>query len=220
MSRIAARFLPVLTVAVLMSAARAEPFPPFDEGATEPAFANFRDELFDVVDRHDPTNLKKYLHPDVIESFGGNPGRDGFLRAFKSDPRRWEVLAHILHRGGRFRMEDDGTGKTVRAFYAPYTFFAEIPGSEGVAVAVLAGSGVPVYAAPRETARVVGRFNDEALEILFGGRADNKSWYEVKLPDGKSGFVAAKRVVLNTDFRAGFVKHEGLWKLRSFVAGD
>ncbi len=211
----------VLAAAFLVGMAMAAPFTPVDEGAGDASFAAFRKELIRTLAKRDVQALKPFIHPDAISSFGGRPGRDVLLRELERNPRLWEELSRILAGGGRFVTETDEKGRRVRTFYAPCTYFAEIPGVDAMMIVVLTGRDVPVRAAPSPDGRVIARFTNEALEVVLGDRADNRNWFEVKLPDGRRGFVKAGRdVATSGDYRAGFVKSAGRWKLKYFVGGD
>ena len=196
------------------------PFPFFDEGAKDAEFAAFRSELIAIAEARDPKALRPHVHPNAIASLSGQQGWDMLMRAMADDPQRWAILADILRKGGGFREEGGvpGKTKTVRAFYAPYTFFAAVP--DALATVVLTGPDVPVYAAPSTDAKIIRRFSDEALAVAFSGRADNRTWFEVEMPDGRSGFVSADRVATDAGDRAGFVKYRGQWMMHVFIAND
>ena len=212
--------LSFLILAGLMAPALAMPFPFFDEGAKDKEFAAFRSELIAIADRQDLKALRPHIHPNAISSFGGQQGWDMLVRAMQDEPQRWAILSDILRKGGGFRREGGvpGKEKKVRAFYAPYTFFAQV--SDALATAVLTGPDVPVYAAPSTDAKIIQRFSDEALAVVFGGHADNQTWFEVKMPNGRSGFVSGDRVATDAGDRVGFVKYKGKWTIHAFVAGD
>jgi hypothetical protein len=216
---LAKTFLAILLAASFASPIVAKPFAFIDEGASEPGFAAFRARLIDIADKRDLKALRPHIHPNAIASFGGQQGWDMLMRAMQNEPGRWATLSKILRKGGKFRKEGGVAGKEkVRAFYAPYTFFAEVPGAD--ATVVLMGPDVPVYDAPKNDAKVIRRFSDEALEVVFGDKADNRTWYEVKMPNGQRGFVSAARVAVDVGDRVGFVKHKGKWKMHVFVGGD
>lgn len=214
-----ARALVLAIVVGLALPALAMPFPFVDEGAKDPQFAVFRAKLIAIVDKRDLKALRPYIHPNAIASFGGQPGWDMLMRAMKKEPQRWAILSDILRKGGKFRKEGGVAGsRKVRAFYAPYTFFAAVPGAD--ATVILVGPDVPVRAAPSPDAKVVKYFSDEALAVVFGGKADNKSWFEVKWSGGRTGFVSGDRIATDAGPRAGFVKYKGKWKMHVFLAGD
>ena len=45
-------------------------------------------------------------------------------------------------------------------------------------------------------------------------------WYKVETLGGKKGFVKAEFVRSAVDYRAGFEKKKGVWKMIFFIAGD
>ena len=48
----------------------------------------------------------------------------------------------------------------------------------------------------------------------------DEAWLEVKLADGRQGFVRYDQTVNPLDYRLVFEKRGGEWKIAAFVAGD
>ena len=190
---------------------------PFDEAGEDPEFEHFRAELIEIVEARDFKALKGKMHPEIIVSFGGDPGWEAAVAAMSGEPERWKILGRILRKGGKFRIEGNAAGKQVKAFYAPYTFFAEIPGADAV---VVAERDVEVYAKPSTRSKIMARLTNEVVEAVPRDRADNLTWFEVKLPSSEQGFVQAGDVSSSGDLRAGFVKHDGKWMMHVFAGGD
>ena len=136
------------------------------------------------------------------------------------EPKRWALLKDILGKGGKFREEFDHLGNKLKTFYAPYTFFAEVPGSDAMAIVVLAGKEIPVYRDTSRKSAVIATYSDEALAVVFGNRADNRTWFELKLPSGENGFVPAGDVATTADYRVGIIKTKKGWMLHSFIGGE
>ena len=210
--------LRVLFIAILLGSVhllRAAPCPFVDEGVSDPDFSAFRERLVRVAKRRDFQSLRSMVHPGIIVGFAGGKGRNEFLSKLRDEPGLWERMIILLRQGGRFIHEE---GR--RVFYAPYTFFATIPGRDADAIVVLTGKSRPVYADPNHKAPVLLRLHDEALEVHFGGRADNHRWFEVRLPWGGLGFVSAEDAVLADGERIGFVQEGGHWCIHFFGGGD
>jgi len=51
-------------------------------------------------------------------------------------------------------------------------------------------------------------------------REEKFTWYNVTTLGGKSGFAKADLVRSHIDYRAGFEKKRGLWKMTFLLAGD
>ena len=48
----------------------------------------------------------------------------------------------------------------------------------------------------------------------------DEAWFEVKLIDGREGFVRRDQIVNPLDYRLVFEKRDGKWLITAFVAGD
>jgi hypothetical protein len=83
---------------------------------------------------------------------------------------------------------------------------------------------------PDGEARVIDRLSynivkiDEAAAIKrkTGPKEDDwvYEWHKIETLGGKKGWVKAEYVRSAVDYRAGFEKKKGVWKMTFFVAGD
>ena len=60
----------------------------------------------------------------------------------------------------------------------------------------------------------------EIIKSIEKFHAEKGDWYEIKTLGGKKGFVKAEFVRSPIDYRAGFEKKSGKWKMTFFLAGD
>jgi hypothetical protein len=60
----------------------------------------------------------------------------------------------------------------------------------------------------------------ENAAIMRDGFKPYAPWLEVRLPDGRTGFVRNEDVRGPIEWRAGFMKQQGEWTMVVFVAGD
>lgn len=194
--------------------------PPRDEAARDPAFARFRTELLEAVERRDTAFVLGVLAEDVLPGFGSNRGIEGFRRAWLGEGGQpveglWPVLEEVLRGGGTFA--DDST------FVAPYTFVAFPDDLDAFRHSVVTGRGVRVRAEPGLDGKVLTHLSHAVVaeadrqEVV---EADGLRWLPVELRDGRRGWVAAQYLKSPLDYRAVFVRRGGRWRLRSLVAGD
>jgi hypothetical protein len=200
------------------AAAAATTLRPVDQAAKDPSFLRFRKQLQKIVARRDLKALRRHLHPNIQMSYGGNGnGHAGAIRTMRRNPKRWAILARILRHGGKFFTAKNG----VRNFYAPYTFFAELPGVGPYDVVTVVGTRVNVRARPSAKAKVLGKLSHAVVRVDWGKRGPRAArWLKIKMPDGRSGYVLKKFTKSPVDYRAGFVKYKGRWVMNVFVAGD
>ncbi len=200
---------------------------PVDEALTDTTFFIFREKLLEAVRRKDAFYLLEKTDGDVKYSFGDDGGVPGFVQLWELDSPEgiegspvWETLEDVLTKGGSF---SDG-GKT---FTAPY-FFGLFPEEyDAFTYGLIVGKGVRMRAAPNLRAPVVKSLSYDIVEIVgktaafetIGG--EEHPWVQVKLLDGREGYVWGKFIGSPIGFRAGFSRQEnGSWLMHFFVAGD
>lgn len=190
---------------------------PVDEAVRDPEFFIFRARLQAAVARRDTTELLRVIAPDILNSFGGDGGREEFRQKWGlAQPRTsalWAVLGLVLALGGSFH------GDT--AFYAPYTFEGT-PGDGFETLAVL-GRNVRLRAEPSASSRSIDTLTFEAVTRWregHQGSAAAPGWEPIRSHKGRTGWVRARYVRSPIDYRAGFVLRDGQWWLRVLVAGD
>jgi hypothetical protein len=190
---------------------------PVDEAVRDPEFFLFRARLQAALARQDTTELLRVIAPDILNSFGGDGGREEFRQTWGlARPNRsqlWAALGLVLALGGRLH------GDT--AFYAPYTFEGT-PGDGFETLAVL-GRNVLVRAEPTVTSAIVDTLSFEAVARWREGHtapAAPPRWEPVRTSKAKTGWVLGRYLRSPIDYRAGFVRRHGQWWLRAFVAGD
>jgi hypothetical protein len=188
--------------------------PPVDQAATNPSFLAFRDSLAQAVTRKDAAFVEKVMAPDVKLSFGGESGIADFRRIWRpdqADSKLWTALGEILRLGGSF--EPDGS------FVAPYTFSRFPDDLDSFESIVVTGNGVALRAAPRTDAPLIARLSYDIVTVE-APPDPAAAWVEVRLADGRSGHVAAPLLRSPLDYRAGFAKREGEWRVIYLIAGD
>jgi hypothetical protein len=185
---------------------------PVDDGARDPAFAAYRGELRRIVAKRDVEALLAAIDGDIMISFGDDGGREAFRRQWRlgeSDSEIWSELDEVLRLGAA----SEGEG----AFSAPYVYSrwpSELEPFEYVAVV---GAGVRLRRRPSVRAPVIASVSYAIVNVL--GNLDDP-WTEVRLADGRSGFMASRYLRSPIDYRAWFARKNGQWRMTIFLAGD
>ncbi len=187
---------------------------PVDEADRDASFAEFRTRLLAAIDRHDAKFLRAVIAPDIEFSFGREPGLAGFEKQWKLDDARspvWNELRDVLRSGGRFNGGDDSD----RTFTAPYTFASLRRYDAGA----IAGASVQLRARPALDATTIATLAYDVVTIARWTGAD-AAWAEIRLADGRRGYVERHDIRSPLDYRAIFKKIDGRWRLVVFIAGD
>jgi hypothetical protein len=186
---------------------------PSDEGPRRPDFVEFRRRLRDAVARKDVEGVLSALDPNVKVAFDGAVGVDAFKKYHLNNTEQdfWEEFAVILALGGRFSMADQ--------FAAPYVFAAWPSDFDSFECLAVIGTRVRLRAAPRLDARTKGLL-DYAIVQAFGNAPAVNGWRQVKLADGRTGYVSSRYVRSPIERRAIFEFKERRWWLTAYVAGD
>lgn len=205
----------------------AEPYPrvqlvPQDKAIADPSFAAFRKKLDAVVTAKDASALRAMLAPQVRVSFGGESGPDAFFERWKpAEPgsELWPLLAKLLTLGSTGERSDDG----VTATY-PYAYAAFPDDLDAFTSGVITGRGVKVREKADAASPVVTQLDYDVVKVrdwkFDGETGTSPPWIEVELWNGKTGFVAKSMIRSPGDYRVGFTKQDGTWKLTYLVAGD
>lgn len=197
------------------TAAQAAKLYPIDEAAREPDFFSFRARLLQAAQARDTTFLYSALSPHILNSFGGDGGIDEFKSKWRSaEPNSplWPILTEILSLGGVFHGDS--------LFAAPYTSSRFPPGLDSFEHVAITGSGVRVRKEPHDGSPVLTTLSFDVVRRAAEQSDERTGWVAVRLADGRTGWVAAKYVRSPIDYRAGFVRRDGRWVIRSLVAGD
>ena len=204
---------------------------PVDEAPRYPALVRLRKTLLEAIDRRDTAALRALLTPDIRIGFGADNGAAAFfehwnLRRHPTTSDLWPTLGDAL-RGGGVITPDAGF-----AFPAAAQLW---DGGDPYTGIVITGQGVNVRASPSLSGAIVAQVSYDVLERLppatyasgeprvvgttrIGDR--DYGWTEVRLPDGRTGWVSDKFVTSPVGYRGYISAEDGEWRLRSFLAGD
>lgn len=198
---------------------------PVDQAAQDPSFLAFRAKLIAAAEKKDAAFILSTLDPKINLSFGGDAGIADFKRIWRINAKNskfWDEFLPVIRNGGTWR-KDGGPGKT---FYAPYTFDSFPEDIDTFTHDAIFGSNVNLREAPSADARVVTQLSynvvtvetDPATEA--GKIRETRGWTAVKTLGGQKGWVKNELVRSPIDYRAGFEKKRGVWKMVAFIAGD
>jgi hypothetical protein len=195
---------------------------PVDEAAKDASFLAFRTKLIAAAERRDAKYILSIVDPKIKNGFGGDDGIANFKAEWKltsKNSRFWKEFLPVIKNGGAF----DKGSKT--SFMAPYTFSSWPDDVDGFDYEVIFGKNVNLRKEPNMNAEVVSKLSYNVVEVEYEtlGKSDKSvdpEWLPVTTKGGLKGFVKSEFVRSHIDFRAGFTKKRGVWKMDFFVAGD
>jgi len=199
---------------------------PVDEGKLDPSFAAFRAKLIDAAERRDAKFILSILDPKISLSFGGQDGIADFKSMWKLESggkEFWAEFLPVIKNGGTFVREN---GKRTNLFYAPYTFNTFPEDLDGFEHFAIFGSNVNLRESPDSESKIIARLSynvvtHEPDPLGRGGETGKVSgWQRVRTLGGLVGYVRSEYVRSPIDYRAGFEKKRGVWKMVAFIAGD
>jgi hypothetical protein len=194
---------------------------PVDEANQDGSFAKFREQMIWAVESKNANDLKTMLDSNIRLSFGGSAGLADFRKMWKPQDKNsplWMKLEWVLKHGGSFRNE--GSNKM---FWAPYVY-SNWPddGPEPFEYGAIVGSSVPVFERADPSSKTLTTLDHHFVEVIDGGHLKEKSpaFVKIQTPSGKTGYVRSTEIRSQLDYRAGFDKRSGKWKMTAFIAGD
>jgi hypothetical protein len=194
---------------------------PVDEANQDGSFAKFREQMIWAVESMNGNDLLPMLDSNIRLSFGGSGGLSDFKKMWKPQDKNsplWAKLDWVLKHGGSFRNE--GSNKI---FWAPYVY-SNWPdeGPEAFEYGAIVGSSVPVFQKADVSSKTITTLDHHFVKVIDGGHLKEKSpvFVKIQTPSGKTGFVRSNEIRSQLDYRAGFDKRSGKWKMTAFIAGD
>lgn len=204
--------LPLLILMAVSAAPVAERRPPIDECVSDRSFAAFRDELGRIIARRDRDALLAVLADNVFVHFGGGSGRADFIDHWNLDRPAssavWTELEEALALG---------CAREEGMLWAPSLFVQLSDQEDPFAAMVSIRPGAPLHARPNRASPIVERLD---WHLLTGLSPEADGWIEVALSNGRRGHVRSEDVRGQLDYRAGFARDDGRWRLAFFIAGD
>lgn len=195
---------------------------PVDEGAKDPSFNNFREQLRSAIKKRDAKFILNRLHPNISVSYGicGN-GVKCFKESWqpeKPNSKLWNTLREVIELGGSF----ENQGKKI--FCAPYVsskFPRQVEGEEIQGVpeySVILGKDVNVRSRPSLNSPVVANLSYDIVKIGFNANINDDNWVKILTPT--PGYVSSQFIRHPNHYNACFEIIKGRWVMTSFIAGD
>lgn len=193
---------------------------PEDGAARDPSFVVFRAQLLEAAQARDTSFVLSVLDPDVRVNFGAENGVEGFrqmwLRGLRPGGENlWTTLTRALALGSTYARAEDGTPTAT----TPYVFGAWPDTLDAFRHEAVVGERVRVRSAPSLDAETLATLSYYVVPTVYEPGLD-PAWRRITLADGRTGYVAAAYLRSPIDYRLGFVKEGGDWRIRFFVAGD
>ncbi len=220
------KVLAVLWVLVFaLAAAGQERFVrPVDEAAKDRSFLAFRTRLIAAAERKDAKFIDSIIDPDIKISFGIENGAANFRKFWNpeaKDSKFWEEFTAVIKNGGAFFGE--GRNK-YNAFAAPFPHTSWPDDLDAFEHQLIFGTNVNLREGPSVEAKVLDRLSYNVVKAVQDPEApmseERPEWIKIETLGGKSGYVNSRYVRSPIDYRAGFEKKRGQWKMTFFVAGD
>ena len=206
----------VLALALLAAAAPSPPhkLPPVEQCAGDKSFTAFRTALKDAAARKDQAALLALLSPDVIVSFGGDNGREAFVRQWSFDATEygnlWDQLATMLRLGCA---KSEGT-RMIPSLAAQF----DGQGDEDMfEKAVVVTPGAKLRKGPEIDSPVIATLAWDVVAIIDSA-SDLQS--RVRTVEGREGWLSDDELYSPIGHRMVIQKIGGKWMITAFVAGD
>ncbi|MBA2378678.1 MAG: SH3 domain-containing protein [Blastocatellia bacterium] len=217
----------ILALCCVAVAAQERYVKPVDEAAKDASFAAFRQKTIAAAEKRDVRYIISILDPDIKISFGIEQGAKEFVNTWRlndKDSPFWDEFLRVIKNGGAFA----GDGKARDFFTAPYTFSSWPEDIDGFEYHAIFGRNVNLRERASTDSKVVTQLSynivkvDRDRSVRKAGDPDDVSfdWMYVETLGGKKGFVKAEYVRSHVDYRAGFNKTNGVWRMTLFLAGD
>lgn len=198
---------------------------PADEAKMEPSFLAFRTKLIAAAERKDAKYILSIVDPNISNGFGGRDGIANFKKDWKIESKNsefWAEFLPVIKNGGHFIGEGNNR---LSLFAAPYTYYGFPDDLDGVPNFAIFGSEVNLRKAPSVGSEVVAKLSYNIVELIEDAASTaedqrKSGWYKVKTLGGLTGYVKSEFVRADIDYRAGFAKKRGVWKMTFFLAGD
>ena len=217
------RYLVTIVAYLLLNQAQAQIIK--DESYLDSGFVIFKNQLTTCVVNKDTACLKKLLAETVFESNDGCGfcTRNQFLKSI-SNTDEWEEMKNIV-RYGFFRIKDEDLKLTKLNYPIVFQGPSYLKNINQYNELVILGKDINVREKPGLKSKIIAKASfekfgcycgiDAATETSFQDK-DGIWWIEVKLKNGKSGYVAHKYTSDNFVRKMTVAKVNGQWKIISF----
>jgi hypothetical protein len=171
----------------------------------------FRQQLADAVEARDADALVALADDGIDLDFGGGFGT-AELRARLDGGNRdlWGELDELLQLGCATNEEGE--------IVLPWIFEQDYGDMDFFDAMLVIGEDVPVFEEESTASRRVETVSWDVLEMA--PYEQGPRFMQVKLPDGKVGFVEQEHLRALADYRLFASRLKGRWRITAFIAGD
>lgn len=189
------------------------PYAPRDECADVEGAPAFRAALAKAVAARDTDGLIALAAPDVELDFGGGAGT-AELRKRLADPAYdlWDELGTLVTLG--CAKGEAGGGITL-----PWSFAQDFAGLDVLNSFIVMGEDVPLRETADPASKPLGMVSWDAVTLVGSFKPDEK-FHQVKVSDGKVGFIDAGKLRPIAGYRILASSRDGKWSFTSLIAGD
>lgn len=187
-------------------------YAPRDECGNLPGARECRLRLAEAVRKRDADTVAAMAIEDIRLGFGGQDGRQRFLRQLKApDGQTMGELEQLLQLGCA---ATDGGGLTI-----PWHFAQDFGDTDSYSAMLVTGVDVPLRIRAEADAPVIEGLSWD-VATLVGGLQPDAPFQQVKAVSGKTGYVETGKLRSLLDYRLLAVKQGDDWKITALLAGD
>lgn len=204
-----------LVIAMVAMPTSAKTLPPRDECLHIEGYFQLRQQLESIVAARDAKRLLALAVEDLRWSFGDSNGKASFAAKWKLTGNGkaspiWKEFDRMLPLG---------CGVQGGGFAFPHLFTVDVSNEGDVfSLNLVLGHDINLRAAPSSSSPQLTKLSWELVEVI--ARNSDKTWSKVKIKDGRVGWIRSDYLRSSVDYRAGFERRNGAWRLALFVAGD
>jgi hypothetical protein len=188
--------------------------PLVDTCAADSSFVAFRNDLLAAIERRDAAFILSVATEDIEYTFGGEPGREAFARDWELNRPATSPLWHELGDVLRLGCVHDNSEQSN---WAPAIFMSdELEDPFGTSLVI--HPGAEMHAAADASSPVLAQLDWDLVDVVEWNGQD--PWQRVRTVDGREGFVRSADLRSPADYRAGFRRIGGRWRMTTFITGD
>ena len=186
-------------------------FAPRDECGELEGAPDFRNRHAEAVRLRDASTVAALAADEVQLDIGGGAGA-AELQKRLNEPggELWKELDELLTLGCA---ANDQGGITI-----PWIFDQDIGDADPYFSMLVMGEDEPVHETASASSKEVGKVSWDLVETV--DYQPDRTMQQVKLADGKTGFIATEKLRAVIDYRLLASSRNGKWSITSFIAGD
>jgi len=189
---------------------------PFDDAEKDIDFGNFVSKLKFALVNKDVSFVQDIIDDDIQFPFGIESGKSMFLQEWQlenSKSELWSLLLSLINLGFVKNNEQGIIGFNFPYYWGHSVFNNPVIECNGI---VVIKPDVNVYERPDYNSKIIATSNFD----VFLEKERNDNFTRIQFTRTKIGFIQNDALRNICDYRGGFVKKSGKWKLVWFIAGD